>query len=534
MSTPKKLTKKQLEELTLKWEAQVKKVEELANTNNNLPKELSEKEKRVNRVLSGDYEFFATTYFSHYMIDGFGKSTKPAPFHIETATKIFNADYEQFLASINWSRGFAKSVVNSLIVPIWLMVCRKVQNVVVISKTLADATTLLLTIQSELMHNEKLIEDFGPFRTTGTWSKFKFIVKDECMFSSLGREQSPRGLRFRSKRIDLLIVDDCDDDEIVRSRDRIKEAWKWLMSSVINSCSPNFRFLFIENLYAKNSLCQRFQKLPKVYLSIVNALVKDENGEWVSNWKEVYSTEWLLERKEVIGHSAWESEFMNNPTASDGNIFKEEWIHYEEFDIKSFGTDQVITYIDPSYSEGGDYKAIITMGYKNNIFYVDDIFLTRCSIDDMYKYMYSLYEHYQNLNIQQTIFIESNFAQGLIISQIENISSEYNYELPIIYDKQQKINKSARIEGMSPYFQNNKVKFNKKLESKTDTTIFMEQLLGFEKTSSLNDDGPDCLQSCIAKTQLSFRTVDADTVLMDTRSGNSWNSSSGGNKYGWE
>ena len=92
---------------------------------------------------------------------------------------------------------------------------------ILVSKSEDAADRLLGDLQAELQYNNLLIRDFGPQVVDGSWTDGEFKTKSGCLFISLGRGQTPRGIKDRGLRPDYIIIDDIDDDELVRNPRRV-------------------------------------------------------------------------------------------------------------------------------------------------------------------------------------------------------------------------------------------------------------------------------------------------------------------------
>ena len=133
-------------------------------------------------------------------------------------------------------RGHAKS---TAITHSYLLACvlfRERQFVLLISGTEAQSILFLNDIKNELKDNELIQKLFG---------RIKFLKDAEtdiiCEMSgghkfrimAKGSEQSLRGAKWSSKRPDLIICDDMEEDEQVMSKDRRDKFKRWFMGALI-------------------------------------------------------------------------------------------------------------------------------------------------------------------------------------------------------------------------------------------------------------------------------------------------------------
>ena len=156
-----------------------------------------------------DYSFFVETYFPHLCTDKeTGRITKCGKFQIDAAKYLKMCPHTR--AVFEWARGHAKSTHISLMIPIWLMIQEKrsIHVMILVSKSEDSADRLLSDLQCELEFNSLLKADFNIQIDEGSWSTGEFKTKDGMLFMSIGRGQSPRGIKNRGQRPDYIVIDD--------------------------------------------------------------------------------------------------------------------------------------------------------------------------------------------------------------------------------------------------------------------------------------------------------------------------------------
>jgi hypothetical protein len=187
---------------------------------------------RIDRARK-DYAFFVEYYFPHYCTERSSGTIIPsAKFHIDAAKKLLKK--RNLRAVFQWARGHAKSTHMDVMIPMWLK-CQKQREInvmVLVGKSEDNANTLLGDIQAELQYNKRYIHDFGTQYNAGNWQEGQFVTQDECAFFALGRGQSPRGLRYRNKRPDYIVIDDLDDDELCNNEARVNKLTEWVKEAL--------------------------------------------------------------------------------------------------------------------------------------------------------------------------------------------------------------------------------------------------------------------------------------------------------------
>jgi len=138
------------------------------------------------------------------------------------------------------------------------------------------------------------------------------------------------------------------------------------------------------------------------------------------------------------------------------------------------------------------------MGKHEDEFHILDIYLRRSTMGMMVDWCFKYYiTNYDKVSIH--IYMETNMGQKYLVNEFEFAEKQYGITLPLVEDNKQKKDKYARIEAMTPFFERNKVYFNERLEDSPVLSEALNQLMSYEKDSTINDDFPDCLEGAITK-----------------------------------
>lgn len=447
--------------------------------------------KRVEKAKK-DYAFFVKTYLSHHCLNEVtDEFIHPAYFHINAANEV--AKDGNFIGLFQWARNHAKTT-TSMFILLWMIIRGEVHNLVYVSKSKDFSITQLQNIQAELEYNLKLISDFGVFKEKGAeWRADRFVIPSRNLAcSAIGRGSSPRGIKYKKYRPDFIIIDDIDDDENSRNPKRVRQLISWWNSELKPTTSLKYKILVIGNKFSNESLISHFEKnIPDIYKDRIDALDLDNNPAW----KERFTKEYLLREKEIMGRIAFEREYMNNPII-EGLMFQAENIHLKSMNMPEYKS--VVLYIDPSWSDTSDYKCVVAIGKLESEFHVVDLYLKKSSMSAMIDWCYKFYlDNYIDVAIK--VFMEGNAGQNYLKNEFDFAEKQYKITLPLILDRKNKIDKYARIEAMTPYFERNMVYFNEKLENTKELSEAIAQLLAYEKAATINDDFPDALEGAIKK-----------------------------------
>ena len=486
------MTKAELNEAIERWKKHCETVQNATVVNfSETPKEQKARIKK----LRNDYAAFVDYYFPHWTINPeTGKTTPCANFHVEAANKIKKE--RNLKAAFKWHRGGAKSTNMDVFTPMWLNAqeVKQIHVMVLVGKSEDNAIILLSDIQAELQYNQRYIHDFGEQYNSGSWETGKFVTKDGTAYFARGRGQSPRGLRYRSHRPDYIVIDDLDDDELCESPARVTRLTNWVKEALFGALDGGRgRFIMVGNLISKNSVLANIAATPGVHVSQVNIWDKNGNVSWAAKWtpEEVRAIEAFQ------GYRSFQKEYMNNPI-TEGAIFRNDWIKWGKLPhLKAF--DDLVLYIDPSFkgTTKNDYKAAKLWGKIGTRLYHIKAFVRQCSVAEMVRWLYDLYEWSQDQGIAIKWYMEANFMQDTILDEFNREGELRGYQLPISGDKRKKPDKFQRIEAISPLWERGFVIYNEDEKDDPDMLAGIDQTLAFEKGMRGHDDAPDADEGAI-------------------------------------
>lgn len=442
-----------------------------------------DKNYRIRRAKE-DYEFFVQTYFPHLAVKPCGKFQLAAANHIKENPRA--------RCVFEWARGHAKSSHISLMIPLWLKIQddRPPMVMVLVSKNQESARRLLGDLQAELESNELYINDFGAQRGEGIWSDGEFVTSGGDMFIALGRGQSPRGIKKRGIRVNYIVIDDIDDDEMCRNPRRVKDATEWCLTALYGTMDMGRgRFVLVGNRISRKSVLADMTERPSFHHTVVNALDKKGKPTWYQN----YTLKEVLDIKTDIGERRFQKEYMNNPI-NEGTIFEKKNIRYGAMlSLRQYRG--LVCYTDPSFksSTSNDYKATLLLGLTpKGEYHVIKAYADQTTVSRMVQWHYDIREFVGDTPVRY--YMESGFIQDMLLDEFKRAGEKVGVQIPITGDTRSKPDKFARIEALQPLFERHEVIFNEKEKGSQGMEVLEEQLLMFEKGSKVHEDAPDALE----------------------------------------
>lgn len=443
-------------------------------------------ERRKNRAKK-DYAYFVKTYFANIA------PCKCGAFQLEAAEYLLANKNTR--AVFEWARGHAKSTHLGVFIPLWLKIQdeRQFNTMVLVSKSEDAADRLLADLQQQLAYNELYIRDWGQQMKSGNWSEGEFTTEDDCYFVALGRGQSPRGIKNNGHRPDYIVIDDIDDDQMCRNPRRVDETVKWCLSALLGTMAMGRgRFVVVGNRIGEDSVLTKLAARPKFHHTRVNAL--DDDGK--PSWKENYTLAEINALREQMGELLFQKEYMNNPIV-EGAIFERRYIRYGKM-LPIYKYRAVVCYTDPSFksSTHNDFKATVLVGITaKGEYHVIKVYAAQTKVSEMVAWHYEI----RNLVGQGACkyYMEANFIQDTLLDEFRKAGKKTGCHIPVLGDRRKKPDKFARIEAMQPLFERGLVLFNEDEKGTPGFEVLENQLLGFQRGGTINDDAPDALEGAV-------------------------------------
>lgn len=321
------------------------------------------KKRAVRRMLAkNSHYWFFSIYLGHYIKYPF------APFHQEMFQ--MTEDVENRLTVLIAFRGSGKSTMMTLSYVIWAILgIQQKKFVLILSQTQAQAKLHMANIKHELENNELLKADIGPFEElSDEWGSTTLVLsKFGARITIASTEQSIRGMRHGEHRPDLVICDDVEDLNSVKTREGRDKTFQWLTGEVLPIGDQNTKILIIGNLLHEDSLLMRLRE------GIVNQKLEgkffaypllDENNRiaWQAKFKTVQDIE--REKTKIGTDSAWHREYLLRIISDADRVIHPEWIQYYDRIPSEIGNDfeYTATGIDLAISQkaSADCTAMVT------------------------------------------------------------------------------------------------------------------------------------------------------------------------------
>ena len=492
----------------------------------------------IRRALAAmDLAYFGRAYLPHYF-------SRPSPqFHAELDTlwrdgvlkgivpigdnaKLVDAQ-DGCRRATAAPRGHAKSTNLTFKGSLHAALYRYKRYIIILSDTSDQANGFLSAIKDELEDNGAIREDFGDL-TGGVWRENVIITAQGVRIDAIGAGQKIRGRKHKNWRPDLMVLDDIENDENVRTVEQRKKLENWFYKAVSKAGDTYTDIVYIGTLLHYDSLLAKVLKNPAYRSVKYKAVQSFSTSPLWETWESIYTDlgnegreleakkffeknrEEMLAGTKVLweeklsyydlmvtrvseGEASFNSELQNEPVNPDDCLFNEEWFDYynpEDMDFSS-ADFRFYGFVDPSLGKNrrADYSAILTgaLEVPTGYLYILDADIVRRHPDAIISDVLQKADWIQRTYGKRYVKfgVETVQFQWFLKEQLAKSSARARIYLPI-EEVPQSSDKVLRIQTLQPDIKNKYIKFSRRHK------LLLEQLQYFPMAD--HDDGPDALE----------------------------------------
>lgn len=282
---------------------------------------------------------------------------------------------EWMLTATEAPRNHAKTLIECFLVPVALAIHKPkaYRHYLNVQATEDKALGINRTIKVEFEENALLRMYlwlyYGRADYSGErWTDKQFALYTGVVFTSVGAGQSIRGLNYRSRRPDFIVVDDLYDEEDITNIESTAKKNTWFWSSLYparakgRACCIHVQGTAINH----EDLLAKLEKKERWHHRVFRALLED--GKTVL-WPELNSYDDLMADRADMGSLIWSREMQNERMDEATAIVKLSWLKDWEYDPAELKFDHrlrlsdVILACDPSIGEGleNDYTGTVVI-----------------------------------------------------------------------------------------------------------------------------------------------------------------------------
>ena len=225
------------------------------------------------------------------VVEGFSNSCLRKNFDGATETPGFHRDWWNMVCSqanrvaIAAPRRHAKSTAITHAYTLACLLFRERSYAIIVSSTFAQSVQFLGDVKKELLDNEDIQQLFGiKGLTKDTEDDIIVECDDGHLFrvQARGAEQKMRGLKWASKRPDLIVCDDLEDDEQVMSKDRRNKLKRWFYGALVPCLSMDGVIRVVGTILHLDSLLESLMPESVLGPSRLKAMVREDLKEYTN------------------------------------------------------------------------------------------------------------------------------------------------------------------------------------------------------------------------------------------------------------
>lgn len=463
-------------------------------------------------------EVFCRTYFPHYIASPNSRLHN----HLYTRLPALLADPASQCDAIAAPRGEAKSTLCAALFPLWCLVRGAKRFLLLIADATHQSSLTLEAIKTELEANPRLKLDFPEQCGAGkVWQEGEVITTSGVKLLALGSGRRLRGLRHGPHRPDLIVLDDIENDENVRSGEQRDKLDAWVDQAVLNVGGAGVKcdvlligtILHYDSVLARklrNPLWQgvRFQALLRWpdrmdlwqrweeilrnagvaaadRFHAENAAAMDQGAE--VSWPAARPLPALMKLRVRIGAAAFDAELQNEPVRQDAAAFGTLpfWV---EAPTTAAGPDGPILLgaCDPSlghHNRNRDPSALLVgaLDRASGRLDVIEAQISRRLPDRLIEDILTLQARHGCLRWA----IESVQFQAFFASELVKRGAARGIPIPVV-PVVPHTDKALRIESLQPHVANGLIRLH------ASQTVLIDQLRHWPAAD--HDDGPDALE----------------------------------------
>ena len=471
---------------------------------------------QLERINESEFDVarFALEYFSddgnpendENLIPKGGNYDNMSEFHHEFCSMLSSVAKDEVDEHIAWAcpRQHAKTAYGTNIYPVHQAVYRHRTFIIVVSETVTVAGTFIQWGNRQLKFNRKLIEDFGMLlferpSSNEIDNKEEYVTQNGVKVMARGAGGQMRGMRYGSTRPQLMILDDLESEEDVRTKEQRAKILAWFNEEALPAIDKSKgKVIYVGTILSFDSLLDIVIREDKRFRSRRYKAVESyaSNSDLWDEWKDIYladdedaskkarqfyedNEDKMLEGTKLLWGEYWTyydfmvlltnmgvksftQEYQNEPTDEERQIFKvEQFFYYDEG--QTFSHEQFEFYAGIDFAMGkekGDFSAMVTLAKNRTtgVCYVVDVFNKRLHPKEFIEVIIDRVRTYQ----YTLIAIEAQMAQEFFADTLGDRLQDLGYPAHTrLVPVKQRTRKELRIEAMSPDVHNGRIRYKK-------------------------------------------------------------------------
>jgi predicted phage terminase large subunit-like protein len=426
-------------------------------------------------------------------------------------------------------RGGAKSTLGTLAHVLRAAVEGWEPYIWIVSDTKHQACCHLENIKLELVGNARLADDYPRAAGKGRiWRGQAIRLANGATIEAFGTGQRVRGRRSGANRPTLIVCDDLQNDDHMRSAYAREQSLRWFEGTLLKAGTAATNIVNLATALHRDALALVLDRTPgwtsrvfraierwpenmglwheweRIYCDLDSPISRDVARAFYQGrrasmdagaellWPEVEDLYALMRMRVEGGRTAFEREKQGAPLSPDACEWPEEYFdEHIWFDDWPSELRAKVVALDPSKGRDarrGDFSAFVLLGVDADGGLYVEADLARRPTPEMVATGVELCRRFR----PQAFGVETNQFQELLAGEFE-----YEFRRQDVLGIQpwsidNRVNKLVRIRRLGPLLSNRRIRFK---NDSPGTAMLIEQLREFPAAD--HDDGPDALEMAI-------------------------------------
>ena len=380
---------------------------------------------------------------------------------------------------------FGKSTIGSELLPLWAVCGDPNIRIALIAKNDDEATAIARSMQAEMIDNDDLVRDFGPFRDKDKpWSTTRISVANR---TRRGKSDTIAFFGSGAKtvlgyRTDWTICDDVVTEENSATTELRGKLSGWFNKSVATGPEDpvNGRLSVYGTRFHPNDLYSELEDKRNTFTGDMIYSVQQEDAivseeEKITLWPERWTWEALMAKKDELGILDFNKRYRNIAVDQSRLVFREEYIkggrgdHGEDYP-GCLDWDYVVGDYDPAWYKGAGLDpaasqktrskntahvviALASCPKHENCLWVIDLDRGQLTVPQQRDLVVDKHQRYE---LDISVFEANAYQSGLgdlVKERLEQLNAVYTV-VPHYTSKQNKPDPETGVQAMAPWFEN--------------------------------------------------------------------------------
>jgi predicted phage terminase large subunit-like protein len=357
----------------------------------------------------------------------------------------------ELLSVLTAFRNSSKSTLVTLSYVLWSIFSEQQKKfVLIIGLTQPQASIHFMNVRDALENNELLHIDFGPYTLAdGEWQASTIVLsKYNARISVASTDKNIRGIRHKQFRPDLIVLDDIEDINSVKTQDSRDKLYNWFKGEIIPLGDLSTRIILVGNLLHKDSLLMRLKS------DITEGIIEGGyyeyplvNAEGKILWPGKFPDVAAIEReRRKYDPVTWAREFLLKIISSLDQVVQPGWIHYYSVIpaevLRDYHQTLVSVDLAISQSDKADYTAMVPAIVSGNgatlkIYILPNLLNRRMTFPATVEHIEALYLQLQD-NYSVQFLVEANGQQEALPQQLK-IKGVPSVSIKVATDKRSRL-----------------------------------------------------------------------------------------------